>query len=654
MKPLIATFISILFSVHLVFAAARAERGRELAPHIEAIEHRIAEAPLGMSVELSLLQTEYGRMAESDEKAALGVVLRAASANDPTAQKSVYSTDLDAASREAAERVVQNIRESSESNAKLRSTLNALHAALWHGEESLHPEALYDGSAPPPIEKAHAELERTLADGQRVHVKIAGVESATPPDEWKLKKADVDPHVYDVIVVGAGYSGLAAAWWLRGLDNLLVDRSPSPGGLAYQGELSNHVIYAQGAAYVTKFEDEVKEITDSIGFPSLKQIKIRGDIDNWFLPSSVPGRPPVLARGALENEANRRILGDGAYHFKKVLEWMDDKKNYFDFDVVEDIPKKSHFLDQMTVQKFLERFRSEPLAKFLDSYTQSALGGHIDQVSALGFLLFYSSEIVPRYTWPGGTGGGSHLIAQKLWALHRHMFRTRSRVRQVVNTKDGVEVTFERDGQLKVVRAKKAILTTPLKVSAKIVPEMASSKKDAIARIPYADYFVHSIFTPKPFKLQGYDTWVPSGSLPFTDIIDGLWMQTAAHKKRYDGPGVLDIYDADAPPHASGQMTSEASADRLARALQGARVVVPELAGLKEVSAQVNRWASSIHLTVPGFMTTVAPLLVVPDGNIYYAGNNLGPPAFETALVTGKRAAEAVLEDLGLVAPSSH
>jgi len=626
-------------------AAGHSARGRDLMPHIRAIEDRVFNGPNGMPAELGALQTEYGTLPDGDQKEALGVVLKAVSANPSASAHVLFSDHLDREVAAAAGRITKGIRKGLLGNEPLARALDSIHDQLWHGESRFHPAIVFDGSPEfPTADLPKADLVRVLPDGQRLNVAVAGAEMAIPPDQARLSGPIVDPHRYDTIIVGAGYSGLAAAWWLRDLDNLIIERAPSPGGLAYQGKTRrSHLTYARGAAYVTEFEDEVKEITDSVGLGDIKGIAIPGRIDNFFIPSVDRAAPGRLILDPWE-DASRSQIDAGAYRFKEELERI-DKEGFLDFDLVEDIPDKAKHLDLMTARQYLGQFGSEFLPKFLDSYAQSAQGAHLDQLGALGFLLFYSSEITTRFTWPGGTGGGSYIMARKLWELHHNMFRTRSRVRRVVNTPDGVEVTYERDGKLRVVRARTAILTVPLKVAAKIVPEMSEAKRALVQGMQYADYYVHSLFTPRHYPQQGYDTWFPSGAA-ITDIIDGLWMATGGHARPHAGVGILDLYAPKAPPYADGRLTMEQTADDAARAAWEARMLVPELAGERELTAEANRWVSSIHLTPPGFLTRTAPQLVHPDGNIHYAGNNLGTPAFETSLVSGKRAAEAVREAL--------
>src|SRR5438309_987828 len=94
----------LLLVTTTAFAAGHTVRSVELAPHIETLGNRIFSGPLGVAGELSLLRVEYGEMPDGAAKDALGVVLKAASANNAGSANVLFSDNLDARSAAAAGR----------------------------------------------------------------------------------------------------------------------------------------------------------------------------------------------------------------------------------------------------------------------------------------------------------------------------------------------------------------------------------------------------------------------------------------------------------------------------------------------------------------------------------------------------------------------
>jgi protoporphyrinogen/coproporphyrinogen III oxidase len=479
-------------------------------------------------------------------------------------------------------------------------------------------------------------IEDALADGQKLSIRVMGDEDSEPADQ--KDETDVDVHkTYDTVIVGAGLAGLSAAWHLRHKNVLVLDRGHHLGGLAAYGETRRtKITYGRGAAYYTKPTDEVAEIYKDIGLTELDHTEIPEPIDSLVQN----GR---LIKGMWESEEFFKQVDPGFKEFRDELVKLDES-GALDFNPPGPIPEAVRKYDLMSAEQWLRKFDSPQLSNLLDSYTQSALGGHLNQVSALALMLFYSDEITTRYTWAGGTGGAAAIMAQKLADHDKKMFRTRSHVEKVINTPDGVEVIYERDGKQYRVKAKNAIVATTLNVTRKIVPEMHPTMQRLIDSMQYAHYLIHNVFTEKDYFKESYDTWFSGyGAYPFTDVIAGRWMETQGFKVESKGKGILTIYQPIAPPFPGDILSPKSVAELAKRAVQALRALVPELAQEKKIEVESFRWPNSIHVVSPGFLSR-AEGLTVPIGKIHLANNNQGLPSFETALLEGRRAAREILK----------
>ncbi|MBI3553744.1 MAG: FAD-dependent oxidoreductase [Elusimicrobia bacterium] len=558
---------------------------------------------------------------------------------------------------------------SPEAFGKIDAAMAALTVASVEGPASgdwlKKLDQVYDGERPAgPI-----DFETTL-DGQRLKIRVMG-EATITPKENPGEPVHVIDHVYDRIVGGMGWAGISAAWGLRAGDNLHLEREPFTGGLAYGGVLrASDIEFVRGAAYITKPTGVVAKIWKSMGEPPIKTIAIKEPID-----SRIRTKAQVLKDwqdGTLA--IHRDIQEDLKEHFdgklasvKGVwepasLDLQDpgftglykeltrlEEEGFTDFNPPERAPKKAEYLDNMTAYEFLKPYGPQ-VVDFLDSYCQSALGGHLDQVSALAFVLFYVDELVTRYTWAKGTGGGIYEVAHKLASLHKNTIRTRTHIREAVNGPDGlVHVTFERDGKVYKVRARDVVLAVPSRVAAKIVPQMPEEQRKAAEGLEYAHYVVSGIKGTKDINPDSYDTWKDSiwfrqpgvpvekrRNNPFTDFIASFWTRTQGFTK--DVPqdvGMIAMYQPKAPPFAANAMAPLNVVRDLITGVMKMRENVPALAKEKELSLEAYRWPFSIHQAKPGHLTRIGPILEQSVGNIHFAHNNQGTPAFETAMLEG-------------------
>ncbi len=66
---------------------------------------------------------------------------------------------------------------------------------------------------------------------------------------------------------------------------------------------------------------------------------------------------------------------------------------------------------------------------------------------------------------------------------------------------------------------------------------------------------------------------------------------------------------------------------------------------IRVLAVESNRWPFSIHIAAPDHFLDNSEVFARPLGNIYFANNNLGTPAFEEAIYRGWIAAEKIEEN---------
>jgi monoamine oxidase len=468
------------------------------------------------------------------------------------------------------------------------------------------------------------------APDQDVQVTVMGFESSTV--EFPKGEPELVPGLYDTIIVGAGMSGLSACWYLKDKKVVVLERSSQAGGLAFRGLTGEGIAYGRGSAYYSEPPDVVLPLYKEMGLTPIEQTKIPAPIDSYFRHGS-------LVVDMWDDESFKHLPKEfRAFHKKLLKDDKDGKVASQPIDKAKDLA-----LDRISAAEYLKPFGKEVKA-FLDSYCQSALGCFSEDVSAMAFTNFYTSEVVPRYAWPGGTAGASVHLAEQL----KDKLQTGCTVTRVEQDADGVNVDYVREGKLFRARGRYAILAVPLRVVSQIFPALPDERRNLIAKLRYADYLVHQVFTSRDLYTKCYDTWFTDKS--FTDVIVARWIETRGFKEpSKGGPGILTMYQPLAPGKESRPLTEATVKELATRALHELEELVPDLKREPVIKVESYRWPSSIHITPPGHFTTVAPKLSPPVGRVSFAGNNLGTPSFEEAIYRGHEAAMHVRPLLGQI-----
>jgi oxygen-dependent protoporphyrinogen oxidase len=488
-----------------------------------------------------------------------------------------------------------------------------------------------------PVEPARDGLVIRDINGKRATIRVMGFRSEKADTVEGAPEGVKEP--YDVIVVGGGLSGLCAGWYLRDKRTVILERKDEAGGLAFRGVTEEGVIYARGSAYYSRPVEDVLEIYKDLGMDDLDKTAIPEPIDAYW---RVDGGKGALVNHMWEEEA-LKVLPEGFRKFKQALLAADEKGLVHNQPI--DKGKKMQ-LDRMTAAEWIKPYGPE-LKAYLDSYCQSALGGLTDDVNALAFANFYLSEIDVRHAWPGGSAGASVHMVKKIRETKPELLKTGCTVTKVRNVEGGVEVDWHEGGRNYRAKAKAAIVTTPLRVTAWIVEGYPAERKELVSKLKYADYVVHSVFTSKEHYTRCYDTWFINRSI--TDVITARWIETKGFKEpAKGGPGVLSIYQPLAPHRKIAKLDPDVVADLAVSGIKDLFDVIPELASEAEYQVESYRWPASIHIVPVNFFSEWAPKLAPPVGRVYFAGNNLGTPSFEEALYRGKKAADEARAVLGV------
>jgi protoporphyrinogen oxidase len=465
-----------------------------------------------------------------------------------------------------------------------------------------------------------------------------------------------------VLIVGAGPSGLSAAWRLEQLgisDYLVLDLERRPGGTSVFGD-DGVVPHPWGAHYVPLPSPDNRAL--------VKLLDEVGALE-WLPDGSFVGAERALVRAPEE-----RVFADGEWHEGLIPPSRLQPSDQAEFERFEALVSRyaarrdargrrafalplerssddAEFveLDRISAKQFLERhgFRSRVLAWYVEYACRDDYGLSLERTSAWAMLFYFTSRATsahataPLLTWPEGNG---RLVSHLARGAGERV-RTGVLATDVVPREHGVSVAAldaERSILLRF-EAEHVILSVPQFVAAKIVRPYREAPPEHVRAFRYAPWLVANLHLKGRPKSRGF---------PFAwdNVIydsPSLGYVVATHQALSDfGPTVWTYY------RPFSEFTPEEGRERLA-SLDHAAVTAAVLEdlgrahqGLVELVERIDvyRWAHAMVAPVPGFVWGAARRRArEPLGRVHFAHSDLsGLSLFEEAQYWGVRAAEAV------------
>ena len=389
------------------------------------------------------------------------------------------------------------------------------------------------GPAGPPAAKLGSEANKVCHDVRD------GLMKAFPPPSKSV----------DVVVVGGGASGLAAAERCFGSDYLLLEKEPNVGGNAWS-ETWEGLDYCTGSAWMAFDNPEVVKLFDRWGL-TLPEIKGNDSAhwdgkwikDFWHSDPDYPSYSQLPYPKSVQDDFRRFV--------------RETKK----LDRVKDAEK----LDAMTFADLFSGYDGR-IKQYWDYFGPSNWGSRTQDTSALvGLTAVHEWSPSKRNTYEGGLG----MVTRKVFAGfpddQKKRFITGAAVFAVRKAGDRVNVSFIKDGKPETVSAKSVVMCVPKYIARHLLVDLPPEQADAMKHMRYAPYLVYNFCFDKVVWNLNYDNWA-IGAKHFTDFIPADWVTHAdggdlsrkqiitvyAPKTEAQRPDLLDDEEVLAEAHATG------------------------------------------------------------------------------------------------------
>jgi len=431
----------------------------------------------------------------------------------------------------------------------------------------------------------------------------------------------------DVVVVGGGPSGLAAAEKCFGSDFLLLEKEPVVGGNALT-ETWEGLNYCTGSAWMSLENDEVRAL-----------------FKRWNLaPPLIKGNDSACWDGKWIKDFWN---SDPDFPSYSQLPYPDSVKNDFRRFIREtakiDRVKNADKLDLRPFSDLFEGYDPR-VQQYWDYFGPSNWGARTPDTSALiGLTAAHEWAPCDRNTFEGGLG----MVTRSVFASFPEDQKKRvilgAAAIAVRRAGKRVNVTFMKDGRPETVAAKAVVMATPKFITHRLIDDLPEDQKRAMSKVRYAPYLVYNFCFDKVVWNLNYDNWA-IGARHFTDFIPADYV-THADGGDLSRKQVITVYAPKIEAARADLLDDEevlAEAHATGNELVG--TMFPSwLDHLREV--RVFRRGHPMPMSAPGSYTRLQPVTKRDHSPIYFAHTDSSGTVsdlYEAALLAVKAAAKAL------------
>lgn len=449
-----------------------------------------------------------------------------------------------------------------------------------------------------------------------------------PPIGKKVKFPERVEAKTEVAVVGAGLSGLTAAYQLRDRELIILEADARPGGVCKGAEYRG-CRYPEGAAYFLYPTDEPwRSWYRELGL-EVEQARVAAPASclyyqgHWY--------PECFFESGIRKLPISPRARDDFLRLSRDLAKLDRQ--------TEDLaPHGFHWqtLDQISFQQYLEVHQgySPELTPLLAPYCRSCLGAEPGQLSAWAVLYFLMSECSPEATSCAFPEGDARLATTLLQKTGPGCLRSNQVVVRLQVAPDAIRLLIwdKAHQDFYLLQAAVVILGVGKFAIRHLLAGIPGWDSEIFQPFRYSCYLVAAFCGVEDIEAPGFENWVV-GEPAFSDFV------FQPRHPRQGEPRVLVIY-APQPFPPDRQAFLAASPQDKAREISAAlENLWPGICRRVE-EIRLYRYGHAQIVPYPGFLSRIRHRIPRHRGRVILAHSDLdGLPCVESAMLTGQHAA---------------
>jgi monoamine oxidase len=453
------------------------------------------------------------------------------------------------------------------------------------------------------------------------------------------------PRRVDVVIVGAGFAGLAAARELQkaGASFVVLEARGRVGGRTLNRRIPGKEIVEIGGQWVGPTQDRVLALIDDLG---LKTFKTYAEGENVYYRSDNPGPLQLQTYTGTIPPANPASLGE----LQLVITQLDSMAQEVPPEAPWEAPRAAEWDGQTFETWKLANTGSDEARDLVDLAIEAVFAAEPRDISLLHVLFYIRSAGSFNHLIDTGGGaqdsrvvGGSQLIALRLAKRLGRSLVLRAPVRRIDHGAKGVEVETPRGPW----RAEQAILAIPPTLAGRIEyrPQLPAGRDQITQRFPMGSVVKCMAVYDEPF-------WRGDGLSGMATSDTGPVKVTFDNSPPDGRPGVLLGF-------VEGQEAREFT--RLERGARRAAVLdslaryfgdrARSAVAYEDKSWAEDQWTRGCYggFAAPGVITGYRGALRDPVGRLHWAGTETATVwngYMDGAVESGQRAAAEVLKAL--------